>query len=204
MINRLALSCFGLRSPCLNLVSHGDQMNAPRKQMALCTQKSLYVTKCALLAYRSHVFQQILLEQLLVDNVTKSARGPAVDTLSATCMSLVEMGSSRVRSSFCLAHCLASSLQTSSFFLLKSGCRRCGATYISSCCVVCHLFDKHVAGPRICAKFQSQWWQLSNDGENVRVCKHGMPTKKHEFTTMKTGRCERCARSVRMALVSWT
>ena len=37
VIDGLALSCFGLRSQYLNLVSHGDQMTALRKQIALCT-----------------------------------------------------------------------------------------------------------------------------------------------------------------------
>ena len=34
VIDRLALSWLGLRSPYLNLVSHGDKMTAPRKEEA--------------------------------------------------------------------------------------------------------------------------------------------------------------------------
>ena len=37
MIDRLALSCLGLRSSYLNPVSHGDKMTAPRTHMVLCT-----------------------------------------------------------------------------------------------------------------------------------------------------------------------
>ena len=106
---------------------------------SLHTQLSLYVTKCALRAYRAHVFQQTLLKELLaMEKVMKSARvQPWTHCWPPACLSW--NCSSRFQSSFCLAHRLASSLQASRIVLKPGECRRCGATCLSSSCVLCHL-----------------------------------------------------------------
>ena len=41
VIDWLAMSCFDVHTPYLNLVSHGDQMTAPRKRAILHTQMSV-------------------------------------------------------------------------------------------------------------------------------------------------------------------
>ena len=124
VIDWQALSCLELRTPFLNLVSHG---HAPRKMgCALQTQLSVYMTKCVGPAYRAHVFQHTMLRQLLaVDKVMKSARGPAEDTRSATCMSpaTAEFRISKLML-FNTPH------QTSSAVLQPGGCRRRGATFV--------------------------------------------------------------------------
>ena len=88
--------------------------------------------------------------------VMKSARDPAVDARSATCMSLLGQHGSRFRSSCCSAHHVASSLRTSRIFHQLGGCRRRGVICVASSCVMRRLFDKDFVGHEIGAKFRSK------------------------------------------------
>ena len=71
MIDGLALSCFGLRSPYrygqryLNLVSHGDKMTAPRTHMVLYTLTESVRDKVCLLAYQGACIPTHLDEETL-------------------------------------------------------------------------------------------------------------------------------------------
>ena len=86
----------------------------------------------------------------------KSARDPAMDTITATCMSLLGQYGSRFRSSCCSAHRIASSLQTSSVVLPPGWCRRRGVICVASSYVMFRLFDKDFVGYEIGAKFRSK------------------------------------------------
>ena len=139
---------------------------------------------------------------------SRTSRGPAVDTLSATCMSLVELQSSRFRSSCCSAHRVASSLQASRIVLQPGECRRCGATCLSlfilcgvssldheNCCkipvsvmattVTCRNASTSscLCPPRFCLIWLIQKIALHI---TVRVCKYRIPTKMHECSAFGT------------------
>ena len=138
-------------------------MTAPRKECALQTQMSVYVTKCVLLAYRAQVFQHTVLRQLLaVDKVMKSARDPAMDTRSATCMS---PGTAEFRISELML--FSTPHQTSSIVLQPGGCRRCGATFVPQSCVMSYLFNKIVVGHEMIVKCLSKWWQQLSLAETL-------------------------------------
>ena len=145
MIDGLALSCFGLRSPYrhgqryLNLVSHGDKMTAPRTHMVLCTFTESVRDKVCLLAYQAaciltHLHEAILATKSCGRRVVQPwthCRPPAC--LSWNCR-VQEFRAHVVQHTAWHRHC-----KRHVCVLQLGECRRCGATCLSSSCVVCHL-----------------------------------------------------------------
>ena len=84
MIDGLALSCLGLRSSYLNLVSHGDKMTAPRTHMVLCTLTESVRDKVCSASVRAHVFSHTFMRQFWRQSHVvggRSSRGHTVGLL---------------------------------------------------------------------------------------------------------------------------